>query len=48
VHNESLRFGAILLTCFCWIEGVWIEAAVVTMSFCSPFDQIVKRLNFVV
>jgi hypothetical protein len=38
--------SATLSTCFCWIEGAWGEAVVVAMSFCSPFEQIVKKLNF--
>jgi hypothetical protein len=37
-----------LSTCFCWIEGAWAEAVVVAVSFCSPFEQIVKKINFVV
>jgi hypothetical protein len=48
VQKESLHFAAIFSTCFYWIEGVWTEAVVVTVSFCSPFEQIVKKLNFVV
>jgi hypothetical protein len=48
VQKESLHFVAILSTCFCWIEGAWAEAVVVAVSFCSPFEQIVKKLNFVV
>jgi hypothetical protein len=48
VQKESLHFVAILSTCFCWIEGVWVEAVVVAVSFCSPFEQIVKNMNFVV
>ena len=31
-----------------WIEGAWVEVVVVAMSFCSPFEQIVKKLNFAV
>jgi hypothetical protein len=34
--------------CFCWIEGVGGEAVVVAVSFCSPSEQIVKKLNFTV
>jgi hypothetical protein len=30
-----------------WINA-WVEAVVVAISFCSPFEQIVKKLNFVV
>jgi hypothetical protein len=33
---------------FYWIERSWAEAAVVAVSFYSPSDQIVKRLNFAV
>ena len=45
---ESLRFAATLSTCFYLIEGVWGEAVVVAVSFCSPFEQIVKNINFAV
>jgi hypothetical protein len=31
-------------TCFCWIEGV--EVGLVAVALCSPFENIVKRLNF--
>jgi hypothetical protein len=48
VQKESLHFAATLSTCFCWIEGAWGEVVVVPMSFCSPFEQIVKKLNFAV
>jgi hypothetical protein len=48
VQKESLHFATILSTCFCWIEGAWAKAVVVAVSFCSPFEQIVKKLNFVV
>jgi hypothetical protein len=48
VQKESLHFVAILLIFFCWIEGVWAEAVVVAISFCFPFEQIVKKMNFVV
>jgi hypothetical protein len=48
VQKESLRFVAALSTCFCWIEGAWGKAVVVAVSFCSPFEQIVKKLNFAV
>jgi hypothetical protein len=37
-----------LVDCFCWIEGAGDETVVVAMSFCSPFEQIVKKLNFAV
>jgi hypothetical protein len=43
VHNEYLGFSATLSTCF-----YWGEAVVVAVSFCSSFEQIVKKLNFVV
>jgi hypothetical protein len=48
VQKESFRFAATLSTCFCWIEGVWGESVVVAVSLCSPFEQIVKKLNCVV
>jgi hypothetical protein len=48
VQKEYLRFVAVLSTCFCWIEGAWAKDVVVAVSFCSPFEQIVKKLNFVV
>jgi hypothetical protein len=48
VKKEFLCFFATLLTCFCWIEGAGGETVVVAMSFCSPFEQIVKKLNFAV
>jgi hypothetical protein len=48
VQKESLCFAATLSTCFCWIEGAGGEAVVVVVSFCSPFEQIVKKLNFAV
>jgi hypothetical protein len=48
VQKESLCFVATFLTCFYLIEGAWGEAIVVAVSFCSPFEQIVKKLNFVV
>jgi hypothetical protein len=43
VQKESLHFVAILSTYFYWIEGAWAEAVVVAVSFCSPFEQIVKK-----
>jgi hypothetical protein len=46
VQKEYLHFVAIFLTCFCWIEGAWIEAAMV--FFCSRSEQTVKKMNFVV
>jgi hypothetical protein len=48
VKKESLHFAAALSTCFCWIEGAWGKVVVVAMSFCSPFEQIVEKMNFVV
>jgi hypothetical protein len=48
VQKESLCFAATLSTCFCWIEGAGGEAVVVAVSLCSPFEQIVKKLNFAV
>jgi hypothetical protein len=48
VHKESLHFAATLSTCFCLIEGAWGEVVVVAVSFYSPFEQIVKKLNFAV
>jgi hypothetical protein len=48
VQKEYLCFVEILSTWFYWIEGASTEAAVVALSFCSPFVQIVKRLNVVV
>jgi hypothetical protein len=48
VQKEYLHFATILSTCFCWIKGVWVEAVVVAVSFYSTFEQIVKKLHFVV
>jgi hypothetical protein len=48
VQKESLCFAATLSTCFCWIEGAWGEAVVVLVSLCSPFEHIVKKMNFAV
>jgi hypothetical protein len=48
VQKESSCFAATLSTCFCWIEGALAEAVVATVSFCSPFEQIVEKMNFVV
>jgi hypothetical protein len=42
VQKESLCFFATLSTYFCWIEGAGGETVVVAMSFCSPFEQIVR------
>jgi hypothetical protein len=48
VQKESVCFVATLSTCFCLIECAWREAVVVVVSFCSPFEQIIKKLNFAV
>jgi hypothetical protein len=48
VQKESSCFAATLSTCFCWIEGALAEAVVATVSFCSPFEQIVEKMNFLV
>jgi hypothetical protein len=48
VKKKYLHFYAALLTCFCWIEGSWGEAVVVAVSFSSPFEEIVKKLNFAI
>jgi hypothetical protein len=48
VQKESLRFVANLSAYFYWIEGAWSKAVVVAVSFCSPFEQIVKKLNLAV
>jgi hypothetical protein len=48
VRKESLCFVATLLTCFWWIGGAWAEDVVVAVSFCSSFEQIVEKMNFVV
>jgi len=48
VQKESLCFVAIFLTCFYWIEGSWVEAVVVVVSFYLPFEHIVNKLSFVV
>jgi hypothetical protein len=34
--------------CFFNSKGALTETAVDVVSFCSPFEQIVKKLNFVV
>jgi hypothetical protein len=47
-RRNLYALSATLSTCFCWIEGAWGEAVVVAVSFCSPFEQIVKKLNFAV
>jgi hypothetical protein len=48
VQKESSCFAATLSTCFCWIEGALAEAVVDAVSFCSPFEQIVEKMNFLV
>jgi hypothetical protein len=48
VQKESLHFYAILSNCLCWIEVVLVEVVVFAISFCSPFELIVKKLNFAV
>jgi hypothetical protein len=48
VQKEYFHFAATLLTCFCWIKCAWGEAVVVAVSLCSPFEQIMKKLNFAV
>jgi hypothetical protein len=48
VQKEYFHFYTTLSTCFCWIEGAGGETVVVAVSFYSPFEQIVKKLNFVV
>jgi hypothetical protein len=48
VQKEYFHFAAALSTCFCWIEGALGKAIVVAVSFCSPFEQIVKKMNFAV
>jgi hypothetical protein len=48
VQKESLCFAATLSTFFCWIKGALVEAVVAAVSFCSPFEQIVEKMNFVV
>jgi hypothetical protein len=47
-RRNFCAFAATLSTCFCWIEGAGGEGIVVAMSLCSPFKQIVKKLNFAV
>jgi hypothetical protein len=48
VQKESSFFAATLSTYFCWIEGSLAEAVVAAVSFCSLFEQIVEKMNFVV
>jgi hypothetical protein len=48
VQKECSFFVATFLTYLCWIEGAGGEAIEVVVSFCSPFEQIVKKLNFAV
>jgi hypothetical protein len=46
VWKESFHFSTALSTFFFWIEGAWGEVVMVAVSFCSPSEQIVKKLNF--
>ena len=48
VQKESLCFAATLSTRLCWIEDTWGKTIVVAVSFCSPFEQIMEKENFVV
>jgi hypothetical protein len=48
VQKEFLCFAATFSICFCWIEGAGGETVVVAMSLCSPFEQIVKKMNFAI
>jgi hypothetical protein len=48
VQKESSCFVATLSTCFCWIECALAEAMVAAVSFCSPFEHIVEKMNFLV
>ena len=48
MQKESFHFVATLSNCFYWIEGAWDKAVVVAVSFCYPFEEIVKKLNFTV
>jgi hypothetical protein len=48
VQKESSHFVAALSICFYWIECVVGKPIVVAVSFCSPFEQIVRKLNFAV
>jgi hypothetical protein len=44
----NVCFAATLSTCFYWVEGALAEAVVAAVSFCSPFEQIVEKMNFLV
>jgi hypothetical protein len=46
VKKEYLHFSTTFSTHFCWIECAWGEAVVVVVSLCSPFEHIVKKMNF--
>jgi hypothetical protein len=48
VQKEYSCFATTLSTYFCWIEGALAEAVVAAVSLCSPFEQIVVKMNFVV
>ena len=48
MQKEYFHFVAALSNFFCWIEGAWGKVVVVATSFCSPFEKIVKKLNFAV
>ena len=48
VKKESSCFSTTLSTCFCWIEGALAEVVVAAVSFYSPFEQIVEKMNFLV
>jgi hypothetical protein len=47
-RRNICHFAVTLSTCFCWIEGAWGKVVVVAVSFCSPFEQILKKMNFAV
>jgi hypothetical protein len=48
VQKESSCFATTLSTFFCWIEGALAEVVVAAVSFYSPFEQIVEKMNFLV
>jgi hypothetical protein len=48
VQKDSLHFFETFSTRFYWIEGSWGEAVVVAVSFCSPLEEIMKKLKFAV
>jgi hypothetical protein len=48
VQKESSCFAATLSAFFFWIDGAWAEVVVAAVSFCSPFEKIVEKMNFVV